>query len=241
MERGSGPWLLLLHSNGGNLESWSLNIRDLSAYFHVVAIDMPGYGESAEPPDKSSIEIYGDCIMEIIRGLSCKKTHIIGNSLGGILGIDIAARYPGWVGKMVLVGTPSGESREMEKTLRLLDSWVGEDGVPRVNEEEALKITPKVNEGILKLINANLKMAAKSFMAMNRAIATFDFSSSLQKVKCPAIIIWGDQDRITSINSAWNLSRILNAQVYLVKGAGHSPQFDNPSQFNKLVLEFLLS
>jgi len=156
------------------------------------------------------------------------------------MGIDLAARYPDIVDKLVVVSSPSGEPEELKEIIAHLNSWVKEDNIPRVDEKEALRITPHINAQILTLINGNLKMAGESFAKVNRAILNYNFKKALKAVKCPAIIIWGDEDGIIPINSAWILSRMLrDAPVYLIKGGGHSPQFDNPEQFNKLVTEFL--
>jgi abhydrolase domain-containing protein 6 len=239
-ERGSGFPVLLLHGNGAVLESWALNIRELSSAFRVIALDIPGFGESEKPQDLSSIEVISDYILQTMKALSISKAHIVGNSLGGVIALDLARRHPESTEKLVLIATPSGEKGEMEKIHKLLSGWVRDDGIPRVTMEEGADITPKLDSRILALINNNLKMAGGSFELVNRALQKFDFKSPLAHVKSRAIILWGDQDRVAAINGAWILSHHLaDAPVHIIKGAGHSPQFDQPRIVNRLILAFL--
>ncbi len=240
LERGKGFPLLLLHSNGGTLEGWSLNIKELGSYFRVIALDIPGYGHSERIAGEPGIESLTASIMAILDTLGIEKTHVAGNSLGGIIAIDMAAACPTRTGKLVLIGTPCGEEHELRKILMILSSWRVDKDLAQITEEEGARITPKIDAALRTLINSNLKMAGSYFFQINQAIASYHFKESLEKVRNESLIIWGDQDGIASLNNAWLLSKSLNgAPVHLIKGAGHSPQFDDPHSFNSLVTGFL--
>ncbi|MHC9541776.1 MAG: alpha/beta fold hydrolase [Vulcanimicrobiota bacterium] len=240
LERGRGIPLLLLHSNGGTLEGWSLNMTELGRYYRVIALDIPGYGQSDPVEGEPGIESLASAVMKVLDTLEIKKTHIAGNSLGGILALEIAAEHPERTGKLVLIGTPCGEEHELQKLLAILSKWEKEKDLAQITEEEGAGITPKINATLVKLINSNLKMAGSSFFQVNRSMASYPFKEQLEKVRNESLIIWGDQDGIASINNAWLLSRSLHgAPVHLIKGAGHSPQFDEPQSFNSLVIKFL--
>jgi len=240
IERGKGIPLLLLHSNGGTLESWSLNLKELARYYRVIALDIPGFGQSDPVEGAAGIESLAFSIIKVLDTLKIEKTHIAGNSLGGILALEIAAAHPDRTDKLVLTGTPCGEEKELQKLLAILSKWEKDKDYAEINEEEGAKITPKINATLVKLINSNLKMAGSSFFQINRAMSSYPFKERLEKVRNESLIIWGDQDGIASLNNAWLLSRSLHgAPVSLIKGAGHSPQFDEPQSFNSLVIRFL--
>jgi len=240
LERGKGFPLVLLHSNGGTLESWSLNLKDLGDYFRVIAIDLPGYGRSERLGGDISIESLASSVIAVMDRLEAEKAHFIGNSLGGTIALEIAAANPERAAKLVLTGTPCGDRSELEKLLVILSKWEKEKDLAQIDEEQGALITPGINPALLTLINSNLRMAGATFFQANRAISSYNFNERVEKVGNEAIIIWGDQDGIASINNAWLLSKSLHgAPVHLIKGAGHSPQFDDPQSFNSLVIRFL--
>lgn len=234
--------ILMLHSNGATFETWSLNVKELSREFRLIIPDIPGYGHSTKPDTIKSTGQLTGYILEFIDTIKIDKFSIMGNSLGGIIGIDLASRSPEKVDKLVLIATPSGLKNEMEKLLLILNSWIKDDGIPSINEQDGLKITPQCDKTILHIINGNLKMAGKTFKEVNDAVMNYDYTGALKNVKAPAMIIWGDEDGVLSINCAWDLSRQLkDAPVHILKGAGHSPHFDKPDELNRLVRNFLLA
>jgi pimeloyl-ACP methyl ester carboxylesterase len=239
-ERGAGFPVVMLHGNGGTLETWTLNIREIASSFKAFALDIPGFGESDRPENFGSIETISDFVLEIMNALGISKAHFIGNSLGGMIALDCASRHGERVDKLVLLATPSGTKEETEKILKILNGWIREEGIPRITKEEGLRITPKLDSRLLALINGNLRMAGESFSLVNKAIVRFDLTGRLRGVRNRAIIIWGDQDGIAPINGAWILSHHLgDAPVHVIKGAGHSPHFDQPRIVNRIILEFL--
>jgi len=240
LEKGKGFPLVLLHSNGGTLESWSLNLKDLGDYFRVIALDLPGYGRSERLEGGVSIESMASSVVAVMDRLGVEKAHLAGNSLGGTIALEIAAAHPERAAKLVLTGTPCGDRSELEKLLAVLSKWEKEKDLAQIDEEQGALITPGINPMLLALINSNLRMAGATFFQANSAISSYRFDERAAKVVNEAMIIWGDQDGIASINNAWLLSKSLHgAPVHLIKGAGHSPQFDDPQNFNSLVIRFL--
>lgn len=238
-EKGVGFPVIMLHSNGATLESWILNIKELSEKFRVIVPDLPGFGESYKPKNNLTIDMLTDCIIEIMEKLEIEKAHIIGNSLGGVLALDIASKYPQKTEKLVLVGTPSGEKKETNNIIKLLNSWIDNNGIPSLNEKQAKAITPNVTPEIVKIINQNLKQAERCFAKVNALLNNYNYNETMAKVQNKTIIISGEEDGITKKEFAPILSKKLNnAPVYILEKSGHSPQFDNPECFNKIVLDF---
>ncbi|MDQ7824553.1 MAG: alpha/beta fold hydrolase [Candidatus Eremiobacteraeota bacterium] len=238
-ESGTGFPVILLHGNGGDLESWASTIGPMARKFRVIAPDLPGYGRS-EKPSSFSIEMLVASVAEIARHFSLTRVHLVGNSLGGVVAIECATRFPELVERIVLVGTPSVDKNELEKTLSTLTTWIKADGTPRVSVEDARLVFPGADTKITALMNESLAQAGITFSTANEALRSYDMKGALASFSKPALIIWGDQDRITSINHAWILSRLMGgAPVWLIKGGGHSPQVDKPGEFNRMLGEFL--
>ena len=105
-EAGQGPYLLLIHGSGPGVSGWANfegNLPVFAEHFHCVIIDLPGYGKS-DPIEGDPI---GGCVsatLTLMDALDISSTHIIGNSLGGIVGSHIAANHPDRVNRFVTIG-----------------------------------------------------------------------------------------------------------------------------------------
>lgn len=108
---GGGPATLLLHGAAGSWTTWtpllSSAARDGAALSDVVAMDLPGWGESDGLARVRSVSGLADAVAEAVRGLGYDAWHVVGHSLGGFLALDLAARHPGSTASVTLV-SPSG-------------------------------------------------------------------------------------------------------------------------------------
>jgi len=236
---GDGHPLFLLHPLGSLLESWSLNIMPLARFFRVVAPDFPGHGSSGGPLPPT-ISALGDWVLRLAQGLGFKRFHAAGNSLGGTVCLDLASRHPGCVGKIVLVASPWRRGEALEQATLFLRSLVGEDGTVQMTFQDALRVSPRVDNRILALINENLARAKSVFLAGIKLVEDFEFEGIPDKIGNSALVIWGSSDGILPSSEGRELARRLkNAEYLELAGAGHSPQFDSPEEFNKAVIDFL--
>ena len=106
---GDGPPLVLLHGIGSGSASWEAQLDALSAGFHTIAWDAPGYGGSdplpGETPPKAA---YGDAVADLVVGLGLERVHLLGHSLGGLIAASFAARHPGRVSSVILSDAAAG-------------------------------------------------------------------------------------------------------------------------------------
>jgi pimeloyl-ACP methyl ester carboxylesterase len=102
VDQGSGPVLLLVHGLGGNLQSWLANIPTLSARHRVIALDLPGFGRSDPLTAGVTMASYADVAIELLDRLGVASATFVGNSMGGLLTIEAAARHPDRVDAAVL-------------------------------------------------------------------------------------------------------------------------------------------
>ena len=109
-EAGSGPPVLLLHGSGPGVSAWAnwrLTIPALARNYRVIAPDLVGFGCTERPGDiRYSLQTWSNHVWSFLDALGIGQTSLVGNSLGGRIGLDMAAQHPDQLHRMVLMGAP---------------------------------------------------------------------------------------------------------------------------------------
>jgi pimeloyl-ACP methyl ester carboxylesterase len=239
---GSGPSVVLLHSMAGSLWSWHKVMRPLAEGHTVYAVDTMGQGDSDKPAREYSIEDYAASVVDFMKARGIGRTSLIGNSVGAVFAIQIAAANQTMIDKVVLVGCPCFETDE-ERNDAMANSMTSYDsgGMPLPRSLEDLK-QHYVNINVELQNRVNDDRAKAGIWAWNclNAMYSFDILSALEKVKAVTLIMNGEHDMplVRSKEEALN-RRIKGSRLAIVAGSGHLPQMDNPEAFLEVVLPFL--
>ena len=120
-DEGQGDPILLIHGMGACLETWAWNVDTLSAQYRVVALDLPGSGKSCRPTrnDVFSLRYAGEFLCRFAEMLGLQAFSVAGNSMGGVLALQLALTSPGMVRRLILVDS-GGFGREVHWGVRLL-------------------------------------------------------------------------------------------------------------------------
>ena len=104
MEAGLGPPVVALHGLGGTKGSFLPTVAALAGRFRVIAVDLPGFGDSDKPIGAAyDARFFAGAGIDLLNALSLDRVHLIGNSLGGRIALEIALRHPGRVGRLALL------------------------------------------------------------------------------------------------------------------------------------------
>ncbi len=243
----SKPTVILIHGLGGSTDSsWPLTIGGLSGQYHVIGIDLLGFGKSDKPFINYRIDLFVDLLDKFMAETKIEKACFIGNSMGGWIAVNFAAKYPAKAHKLVLVDA-GGYAPPPGFDFGTL----------------ALNMNPSTREGIrqgAKLLFANpafyssdaaidAMMAARiaandgyaiQTMIRNAQYANEYFDETVKKLKLPVLVAWGKQDGITPLVIGEKLHQdIAGSELAVFDQAGHFPQVEKAAEFNKKVLEFL--
>ncbi|HEV2060446.1 MAG TPA: alpha/beta fold hydrolase, partial [Solirubrobacteraceae bacterium] len=109
LDIGEGPVVVFLHGLSGCWQNWLESIPPLAGDHRVIAIDLPGFGESPMPAEPISVSGYARTVVDLLDELGVPEATIVGNSMGGFVGCEIAIRFPARVQRLVLVA-PAGLS-----------------------------------------------------------------------------------------------------------------------------------
>ncbi len=254
---GAGDAVILLHGLGGSVENWMTNLDVLGHHFRVFAFDLVGFGRSEKTEVPYTPEYFSGFVIEFIRSMGLDTVHLIGNSLGGVIAMQVAMDTTVSIDKLVLV-TPVGFGREVIYLFRLTSLPVLGEFLSRPSR---IGIEKFLNECVFDqgLVTDDvidmyfdiycLPGAQKTYLATLRAIINFrgvkeglyrPIVDNLSKISSDTLIIWGEEDRILPVEHAYvGHDVIRNSQLHIYNQCGHLPQFEKPAEFNQLVKEFL--
>jgi len=235
---------VLLHGLGGTAERWFPIFPFLRKKLKIIAPDIIGYGKSDKPQVDYTLEFFTKFVFGFLDELSLKNVFMIGTSLGGQIVAECASRQDPRITKIVM-SAPAGI---MKKSTPVLDAYTTAALYPthesvRVAYQMMMGQNKEVREEtiqnfILSMSQPNAKMAFMSTLLGLRNAPVI--TEKLQLIKIPALLIWGNEDKMIPIEYSKQFAdAIRNCKFVTMKGLGHIPYEENPSEFSQAVLDFL--
>lgn len=237
---GSGRPLVLIHGSFGDArQHWQPCFQALSPYFQIIAPDLPGFGVSA-PLSMPSYQNFLSWLKLLFDMLNIGgPVLMMGNSFGAVLTRFFAAENIGYVARLVLIdGGAIVDTPGCFKPFYRLPGlshvlWqrsYSVDGLKRSIYDER-QITPE--------FIARAQAASPGFVASMRQIA-MTAPPSLRTPTCPTLIVWGEHDRLSSVENGRRMAaEISGAKLVVIEQASHLPQIERPAEFHRVVLPFL--
>jgi pimeloyl-ACP methyl ester carboxylesterase len=246
-EGGDGEPVVLLHGFGASADSWNRFAKPLTKRYRVIAPDQPGWGASTRMESAS----YGypaqiERLHQFLSALGLKRVHLVGHSMGGFIASAYAARYPDEVITLGLIaphGMVEPVASELANDVAKGDNWL----VATTRQEfdrllnGAFAKRPYAPKAVLNYLAdhaiRNSAKSAKIFAEMQ----TNDppLAARLANITAPALIIWGDQDRVLHVSCADLFCQgIKSSEVMIIPGSGHMPLVENAGTCAKAWLAF---
>lgn len=254
-EIGSGPPLLLLHGLLASSHAFDSVLAPLARAFHVVAIDLPGFGESEKPPPTRfsySFESCAEVVADVIAALGIGRCHLLGHSLGGSVALTLAAEHPEFADHLVLVA-PWVHPHPLPRTMRLLlfpllgtlvfKQLFGRAMFRSFLDQHAYAPGHPVPSDRLDLYydafnSPSAREGARAFLS--GMIDTRPTVARLTRIKAPTLVVWGRSDAMLSPQAAPKIVRQLAHAHLEYVDSGHSPHEEAPDAFVEVVERFLL-
>ncbi|KAE7998055.1 hypothetical protein FH972_002633 [Carpinus fangiana] len=252
----SKPNLVLIHGVGANaMWQWADFISPLIPHFNVYVPDLVFYGDSYTVRPERSEAFQARCLMGVLEAQGVVKTvHVAGISYGGFVAYSMAAQFRERVERVVLCcAGVCMEEKDMDEGLFVVKS-VDEAAsilLPRTPEKmrQLLRLTFfKVNyKGVPScFLNDFIHMMCTKYHQEKKdlieALHKGRKLSDIPKINQPALLIWGEQDRVFPLELAYRLERHVgeNAQLVIMKNAGHAINIEKPKEMVKLIKSFLI-
>ncbi len=250
------PPLVFVHGLGASWQCWLLNLGHFMETHRCIAVDLPGFGESPLPEGgEVSINGYARLVDRLCDALDIEAPDVIGNSMGGFVGAELAISYPTRVQRLALV-SPAGITSEhlarrpLMTAARLLA--IGEAGLAGRREDfvrrrrlrrlvlQAVVRYPERLSGPLtwELISGG---AHDGLVPALDALIGYSIRDRLPRIDIPVLLVWGRNDILVPVDDAELYERLIgpNARKVIFEDTGHVPMIERPNRFNPLVAEFL--
>jgi pimeloyl-ACP methyl ester carboxylesterase len=252
---GSGPPLLFLHGLGGLWQNWLLNLPAFMGTHRVVAPDLPGFGGSEMPSGRISIQGLARVIDALCERLEITDPVVIGNSMGGFIGAELALAFPTRVRKLVLISAAGISAENMwrepimavGRLMAVSTARVGVKQLPVVNRPRlrraALQLVIRYPERLSVPLASELVVGAGTpgFVGGLDAVLGYSFRDRLPEIEVPTLIVWGRNDILIPVEDAYEFQRLIgdNARLEVFDDTGHLAMLERPSRFNQLLADFI--
>jgi pimeloyl-ACP methyl ester carboxylesterase len=252
--RESAPALVLIHGFLESHRTWDDLIDELAERFHVIAPDLPGFGESEKPnPARYAygIEAHAEAIADLIAAFGVGRASVVGHAMGGAIAMTLAATHPELVQRLVLEDPlaypvrPSARARvalaPIVGGLIFKQLW-GRSLFRSYFREELVRPGADVP---LERIDwhydcFNSPTSRESAYAVMRAVLdTRPVVARISRITAETLVIWGRDDRLYPAANASRLARELLHAKLEIMDTGHSPHQEKPRELLALLIEFL--
>ena len=254
---GEGEPVLQVHGAGFGHFNFDPATPELSKHFQVVDYDLRGYGQSDRPVQRYDMEVWADDLAGLMDALRIPQAHIHGTSMGGMVAIVFAGKYPqkttsvvincaaaklGVAGRLIFKNwidiarlDPEGPGSRL---LAELITWQALS--KRFLEEQNAEELTDLIQRILRDSNR-----IEVFTAACQAMCDMDLRPWLERIEPPALVLGGDEDLMTPWDQGPDgagqeaiYQGIRNAQKHVIAGSNHSTIFDNSEEHNRVVIDF---
>ncbi len=242
---GEGPVVTLSHSLGCNLSMWDEQARALKGRYRVLRFDTRGHGQTSAPPGPYTLDQMADDLHGLLAGLGIKETHFVGLSMGGMIGQVFALKYPKMVQRLVLCDTSSRFPKEIwtmwEERIRTVQAKGMEPMVEPTLQRWFTAPFRERRRDVVEHVAAMIRSTPpEGYIGCCHAIPKIDVLDRLREIRCPALVIVGEEDPGTPVEMARQIHVALpSAELAILRSASHLSNMEQPEEFNLVLLAFL--
>ena len=248
-QQGTGQPLILIPYLAADHACYAFQVAEYARHFTCISLDLRGTGGSDKPPGAYTTELLADDVAAFMQAAGIGKAHVAGLSLGGAIGMWLAAKYPDRVQSLSL-HSAWAKSDAFQRTI--VESWqivAKAVGVPAMIIQaifpwcftpELYAERPDYVESLAAFVRSRPPQSVPDFILQSNAVLAHDVTAQLGRITAPTQITFGRRDQLTSTRFADALkSGIRNAELLVFEGCAHAPLYEHVEEFNQKTLAFL--
>jgi pimeloyl-ACP methyl ester carboxylesterase len=243
---GRGRPVLFLHGWLGSWRYWMPTMEIVAKDFRTYSFDFWGFGDSDKTGGMNAVSIsnFSDQVIRFLDAMGIEKVPLVGHSMGGMVALKTAIRYPNRISRVAAVGAPI-VGTSLSGLLKLTDNQYVSRAmarVPVVTKFLFRWFLGNINDTSYgEILDDSVKPTEESLRRAVGSMMRTDLRPELDQLNIPTLIIHGARDDIVNPNQAdIFLQRDLpNTQVFVMSESRHFPFLDEPAQFNKVLQTFL--
>jgi len=225
------------------METFEPLFQALSHGFRAVVLDLPGHGQSELPPEPWHVSDYLACVLDFMDKTGLERTDVVAHSFGGRITVKLAATHPSRAGRLLLTAAAGVPPRQSLRT-RLRKRA----GATAGRLQRFARTRLPASEPLIRAVNSRLlpRLASRDYLNAGPLretlinIVSEDLTEYLPHIQSPALLVWGDRDQDTPLESGRTMARLIpNGELMVMEGAGHFPFLDQMNKFHLLAHRFL--
>ncbi len=246
---GSGEPIVFSHALLLDNNLFAPQVEALKNSFRCISYEHRGQGRSADDAAHAiTIETVTEDAVALIEKLELGSVHFCGLSMGGFVGIRIAANYPHLVRSLILIGTcaePDPEKNKKEyKVLNFIARWLGPASVARtvapIIYGKSTMNDPARSADRIALIDHLSRNRRSIWRAVNGVISRVSMLEHLPKIKVPTVVVVGEEDTCHEPSRSEHLAQSIEGAVFRrIPRAGHAVTVEQPAAINEILIDFL--
>ncbi len=243
---GEGPALFMVHGIGARRTTWEALTGHLAADFQCISYDLRGHGESPVPPVPYSLDDLVDDLEALRQRLDIEQAHIIGHSLGGMIGPAYARAHPDRALSLGLLSTAAGRTAEDSAKVQAVVAAMEQKGIAPVLDTLVERwytdaFIARRPDAIKARIDQVLGTPAEVFLSVFHSSAEPEMAPWLHEVTAPSLVLTGELDggcnpRLNRLIAA----TLPDAELVILEGLKHSILVEGPERVAPPVRDFLL-
>ena len=237
-DEGSGTPVLLIHGWGSSIKPWAPILNGFQGY-RVIALDLPGCGDSDILKTDWGIDDYCDFILKFMKAIEIENPIMVGHSHGGRICLKMAADGMVEPDKLILFGSAGIPAKKtFKKQIRIYSFKF-------IKRMLTLPIIKNYTEGLLQAArehfgSADYKSAPEVMRKTMVRVIGVDLRDVMHKINCPTLLIWGDKDTETPLSNAKFMEKtIKDCGLCVIEGAGHFSFIEQPARIVAILKAFL--
>ena len=228
--------IILLHGLMGGLS----NFKDVIDFFSsknykVVIPELPIY---TLPLKETSVTAFSDFLEDFIKFKKFHNPILLGNSLGGHIGLIFSNKNPNIVKSLVLTGSSGLYENSMGESYPKRENY---EYIKRKTEEVFYNpkvATKEIVDEVFETVNNRDKLVRT--LSIAKSAIRHNMSSDLPNIETPTLLIWGENDLVTPPEVAVEFNSLLpNSELIWIKKCGHAPMMEHPKEFNRILFNWL--
>lgn len=240
------PWLVFGHALAADHRMWNPQVRAFSTVFNVLRYDMRGHGQSSVPPGDYTLDMLTGDLRGLLDALNIGRCHYVGLSIGGMIGMAAAARFPLRFASLTVANTTSRTPTTMRAT------WDERIRTAREQGMQAL-VAGTLSRWFRPIFRQQDKEAVRRFGSLIRktpvagyagcaaAIAGLDLTQKIEHLDLPVLVIAGEDDQGATVGMAEDIVKAIpGARLERLAGAAHLSNVEQAAAFNAALKAFLI-
>lgn len=243
-EYGRGAPVLLVHGLGSSCQDWEYQIPALAAQYRVIVVDVRGHGRSDKPRERYSIPGFSADIEALLEHLQSGPVHLVGLSMGGMIGFQLAVDQPQLLKSLTIVNSaPEVKIKSFGDFRQFAKRWL----LARVFSMETIgkglgkNLFPAPEQAELrhKIARRWARNEKHAYLASFSAIVGWGVQEKLSRIACPTLVVTAKYDYTPVALKEAYVRLIHEARLVVIEDSRHATPLDQPEEFNRILLEFV--